>query len=91
MVPDVYTPLAVVALAAVQLRLGLTMDRTGTREAIIKLVTCIAIFFLTQHLFGKVSSRDGSSSDNRFFRSTPDSQRLTTTLGRGNRKRKLPL
>ena len=53
-----YTPgLALLALAVLQLRFGLTMDRIATREAILKLVTYIAIFFLTQQLFQAPSSR----------------------------------
>ena len=51
-----YLPaLALLALAVVQLRVGLTMDRIGTREAVIKLVMYLLIFFLTQHLFAPVA------------------------------------
>ena len=53
-----YIPaLALLIMALVQLRFGLTLDRVGTREAILKLVTYLAIFFLTQQLFARRSER----------------------------------
>ncbi len=51
-----YVPgVALLVLAAVQLRFGLTRDEIGTREAVIKLATCLIIFFLAQHLFEEAS------------------------------------
>lgn len=53
-----YIPaLALLLMAVVQLRFGLTLDRVGTREAILKLVTYLAIFFLTQQLLAGQSER----------------------------------
>ena len=53
-----YIPaLALLVMAVVQLCFGLTLDRVGTREAILKLVTYVAIFFLTQQLFAGQSDR----------------------------------
>ena len=47
-----YLPaLALLGLVLVQLHFGLTLDPIGTREAMLKLVTYLAIFFLTQQLF----------------------------------------
>jgi O-antigen ligase len=40
-----------------QLRFGLTMDRIGTREALIKLLTYLVVFFLAQQLFAHASPR----------------------------------
>jgi O-antigen ligase len=53
-----YVPgLLVLLLAGLQLWLGWSMDRVATREAVIKLVTYLLIFFLGQHLFADASAR----------------------------------
>jgi O-antigen ligase len=53
-----YVPLlALLALAAVQFSAGLTADRIGTREALIKLVLPLLIFFLAQHLFAAATPK----------------------------------
>jgi O-antigen ligase len=58
-----YLPaLAVLALAIMQLRFGWTMDPIGTREAILKGIAYIAIFFLTQHLWSSAAVLGGGPS-----------------------------
>jgi O-antigen ligase len=49
--------MALLALAFVQLRAGLTLNPIGTREAIIKGIAYILIFFLAQQLFANALPR----------------------------------
>jgi O-antigen ligase len=44
-------------LAWAQIQFALTLDRVGTREALIKLAAYVIIFFLAQHLFADASQR----------------------------------
>jgi O-antigen ligase len=53
-----YVPAAAfLALACVQMRFGWTLDRVGTREALIKFTAYLMIFFLGQQLFADAPSR----------------------------------
>ena len=53
-----YIPfLGVLLLAGLQLWFGLSMDRMGTREAILKLVGYAIIFFVTQQLYASTTAR----------------------------------
>jgi ABC-type antimicrobial peptide transport system permease subunit len=53
-----YVPAAVVlAVCAFQLKFGLTLDRYETREAAIKLISAVIIFFVVQQLFAETSPR----------------------------------
>ncbi len=53
-----YVPLlGVLALAAVQLWFGLSMDHMGTREALIKLIGYAILFFVGQQLYVSASPR----------------------------------
>ena len=53
-----YLPaVSLLVLGAVQLRFGLTLDRIGTREALMKLLTYLLVFFLAQQLFANASPR----------------------------------
>ena len=53
-----YLPaLVLTALSIFQMAAGLSLDRISTREATLKLVTCLSIFFVAQQLFSAASSR----------------------------------
>jgi O-antigen ligase len=53
-----YVPLAAfLILAWAQIQFALTMDRVGTREALIKLTAYTIVFFLGQHMFADASPR----------------------------------
>ena len=52
-----YLPmLGVFAVAAVQLAFGLSMDRVGTREALLKLAGYAVLFFVSQQLYASASA-----------------------------------
>jgi O-antigen ligase len=77
-----YVPaLAFLALAAIQYWGRFTMDPIGTREAMIKSVMYILIFFLTQHLF--VRPPELSSQEQQVNGNQQQARRAT---GRGKRK-----
>jgi O-antigen ligase len=53
-----YIPLlGVLLLAGIQFWFGLSMDRIGTREAMIKLIGYVIIFFATQQLYASTTAR----------------------------------
>ena len=53
-----YIPLlGVLLLAGVQLWFGLSMDRIGTREAMVKLIGYAIIFFATQQMYASTTAR----------------------------------
>jgi len=55
--PLMVLPVALLALAMVQLRAGWTLDAVATREAIIKLLSCSLVFFLGLQFLARASFR----------------------------------